>query len=295
VPNPEPVSPKPLRAGIVGGFIGLIIGLALAVMRERLDLRVREPQQFEDAFGRPIIGRIPDSSALSKSSLQASLPPVEGQAFRDLRANLRHAVGDRDARSVVITSAIPSEGKTTVAWNLAREAAGAGARVLLVEADLRRPGLSVKLGTEPGAGLSDYIQGLATLEQATRQLPIPSTSNGDGHTRVIDIVFAGSPPRDATGLLESDRMAWFLDHAAMIYDLVVIDTPPLSVASDAVPLIGRVSGVIVVGRLETTTRGAMGELCKQLTNLDAHVLGIVVNSSGVPRDTYRYYYRGVPA
>jgi Mrp family chromosome partitioning ATPase len=90
-------------------------------------------------------------------------------------------------------------------------------------------------------------------------------------------------------------MAWLVDHVSMTYDLVVIDTPPLSVASDAVPLIGRVSGVIVVGRLEKTTRSALGALAKQLDQLDAQVLGVVVNATAVPRDTYRYYYRRVPA
>jgi succinoglycan biosynthesis transport protein ExoP len=299
----SPSSPHPTRSALIGILLGLAIGFGIAFALERLDLRVRDPREFETAFGRPILGRIPRSRALSKTPPGEWLPPMESQAFADLRAKLRHHVGSPNghAKSVVITSAQAAEGKTTVAWHLACAAAGPHQRVLLIEADLRRPGLSAKLRTDGTPGLSDVLQGDAAISEAVRQVPIgtaDNTGNGNGNTRhrgtreprTVDVLFAGSPAGDPTGLLESPEMRDFMKWAIEVYDLVLIDTPPTSVANDAVPLVTRTDGVIVVGRLAKSRVAAVADLSKQLREINAPTVGIVVNSSEVERHVYDYYY-----
>ncbi len=299
-PPSGPSAPHPMRSGIIGGAVGLLIGLLIALALERLDLRVLDPRHFEQVFGRPILGRIPRSRALSKTPPGKDLPPVEGQAFADLRANLRHHVGSPNghAKSLVVTSAEAAEGKTTVAWHLACAAATPHQRVLVIEADLRRPGLSAKLGTDGTPGLSEVLLGRASMEQATRQIPIGPRENGNGNgnghgrrrARTVDVLFAGSPANDPTSLLESPEMQTLLEHAKEAYDLVIIDTPPTTIAKDAVPLVSSASGVLVVGRLAKSHVGPVADLSKQLREIDAPMVGVVVNSTEVPRNMYDYYY-----
>jgi capsular exopolysaccharide synthesis family protein len=295
-PPGSPSSPHPVRSGIIGGLVGLLLGLAAALALERLDLRVRDPRFFESVFRRPILGRIPRSRALSKTPPGVLLPPIEGQAFADLRANLRQVAVNGNGRSLVVTSAEAREGKTTVAWHLACAAAGPRHRVLVIEADMRRPGLSAKLGTDGVPGLSEVLEGKVSLDEAIREISIQPRTNGNGNgngrrrPRTVDVLFAGSATQDPTGLLESQEMEDMLVQVARDYDLVIVDTPPASVASDAVPLITHVGGVIVVGRLAKSKQGAVSELGKRLEQIDAPTLGVVVNSVDVPRDVYHYYY-----
>jgi receptor protein-tyrosine kinase len=288
-PPTDPSAPKPARNTMIGLVIGLIIGFILALIRERLDVTVREPDRFEEAFDSPVIGKIPRSRALDKTPPGEALPPVDAQAFHNLRANLRVRQNGHGP-AVVVTSAEAGEGKTTVAWNLACAAAGPGSRVLVIEADLRRPALSRRLGLGDRPGLSDVLKGSATLDQAIAQVPVASLENGNTPARTVDVLLAGSASGDPTGLLESERMREVLAVVAEEYELVVIDTPPTSVASDAVPLVVRVSGVIVVGRVARSREKAIMQLSKELRRLHAPTLGVVVNAAEVPRDTYRYYY-----
>ena len=133
-------SPDVVRNTVIGGLIGLALGILLAIALERRDRRVRDPHEIEEVFARPLIGSIPRSRSLAKAGPgTAALAPPEAEAFRTVRANLRHQLRARNATSVLVTSANPGEGKTTVVWNLARMEAAAGTRVLLVEADMRRP------------------------------------------------------------------------------------------------------------------------------------------------------------
>jgi succinoglycan biosynthesis transport protein ExoP len=157
-------SPDPARNTLLGALVGLMLGLVLAATRDRLDRRIRDPQALESAFGRPIIGRIPKSRALAKRRPGTdALPPAEAEAFHALRANLLYFAADRDARSVLVTSAESGEGKTTIAWNLARAASSPGSRVLLMEGDLRRPRLARGFGVSGAPGLTEFLAGEASL------------------------------------------------------------------------------------------------------------------------------------
>ena len=206
-----------------------------------------------------------------------------------LRANLRYFDIDREVESVLVTSAAPGDGKTTVAWNLAAAAAGAGGRVLVIEADLRHPGLANSLGLRGSAGLSTVLAGEATLEATIQEIPVQEQASGRG-LRTVDVLLAGPLPPNPSDLLESDRMRELIADGERTHDLLVIDTPPTSVVSDAIPLIKQVGGVIVVARLAKTTREAALHLHNQLKNLDARVFGIVVNAVGSDAGNYGYAY-----
>jgi receptor protein-tyrosine kinase/non-specific protein-tyrosine kinase len=273
----SPSSPNPKRDGILGLLLGLVLGGALAFLLERLDRRVKDPAQLSEIFGRPILGAIPESRELGAPEQEfLVLSSAEAEPIRMLRANLRYFNVDREIKSVLITSAAPSEGKSTVALHLAAAAASSGARVVLVEADLRRPTMSVRLNLTGSYGLSQVLASVRDLRSAIDK--VHGTAKDGGQP--LHVLPSGPIPPNPTDLIESDRMRQIIKSLERAYDLVVIDTPPTSIVSDAIPLVNEVSGVLVVGRLGKTTRDSASHLHSQLENLGADVLGVVVNSIG---------------
>lgn len=269
----------------LGLALGLLIGLGLALLFDRLDRRLRDPAETESVFRRPTLGAIPLSPALVRNNRtkphvrgrSRSLGPGEMEAFHMLRANLRYFEADRAIKSVVVTSAAPGEGKSTVAWNLAAANANAGNRVLLIEAELRRPTLVREFKLQRSPGLVQILAEGAAPADVIRRISGPTEVNGDGAGPGMDVIVAGGIPPNPTDLLDSARMAELIRTAEQEYDLVVIDTPPVSVVSDAIPLLKMADGVIAVTLLGTTSRDAAAHLRKQLDSLGANFLGVVIN------------------
>jgi capsular exopolysaccharide synthesis family protein len=289
----SPSSPDTARNVALGIVLGLMLGVGLAFLLERLDRRIRDPKEFEELFDRPLLASIPESRALARGgpAQLESLPPVEQEAFRMLRANLRYFSVDRPVKSVLVTSAAPGDGKSTVAWNLGLAAAGTGARVLVLETDLRRPSLAASAeSVVPAPGLSTVLAGQIEFSEAVQAVVVPSHQGSPTTDRTMDVMVAGPIPPNPVDLIESERMRKMLQEAEERYDLLVLDTPPTSVVSDAIPLIREVSGVIVVTRLGRSTRESVAQLRKQLENLDAPTLGIVVNAFKADRGIYGYGY-----
>ncbi|MFL5779856.1 MAG: YveK family protein, partial [Thermoleophilaceae bacterium] len=155
-PPSSPSSPKPLKDTAIAAILGLLLGVGLAFLIDRLDRRLRDPKDVEDIVQRPVLGAIPRSRVLQRARIgQEALPPGEAEAFRMLRANLRYFNVDRDIRSVLVTSAAPGDGKSTVSSNLALAASEAGTRTLLLEADLRHPTLARLMGLRSTPGLTN--------------------------------------------------------------------------------------------------------------------------------------------
>ncbi|MEA2495171.1 MAG: tyrosine-protein kinase [Thermoleophilaceae bacterium] len=285
-------SPRPTRDTIVGFVLGILLGIGLAALLERADRNLRDPREIALAFDRPILGVVPESRTIAKAGAGLQrLESAEEEAFRMLRANLRYFNVDRQIKSVLITSAAPGEGKSTVALQLAMVAAGSGSRVLLLEADLRRPVLAARLALRGREGLSQVLAGSLDLNDAVKEIALegPVTARLDD-PRVLDVLVAGPIPPNPSDLVESGRMRELITHAESVYDLVVIDTPPTSVVSDAIPLVSEVSGVIVVARVGHTKRESANHLHNQLENLRANTLGVVVNSVGRRQTGYGYGY-----
>jgi capsular exopolysaccharide synthesis family protein len=287
----SPSSPKPLRSGVLAGVFGLLLGLALALLLERLDTRIRDTTDVEEMLRRPVLGAIPRSRALSRDGSEpGGLTGPDGEAFRMLRASLRYFNVDDDIRSVLITSAEPGDGKSTVALHLAFAAADAGTRTLLIEADLRRPTLGRALHVTSTPGLTNVLTGSADLSSAVKRVRIPGRADRGAVPRTLDVLLTGPIPPNPTDLLESERLRQVIRDAEANYELVIIDTPPTSVVSDAIPLVSQASGVLVVVRSDKTNRDRLRQLRDQLVNLDARLLGVVLNSLGRDVESYAYAY-----
>ena len=286
----SPSSPKTKRNTLLGVLVGLLIGLLLAFVLELLDRRLKDPKEIEELYERPTLGAIPSSPALAKVTYDApELKARDRDAFRMLRANLRYFNVDRNVGSVLITSAAVGEGKTTVAWNLAAAAAESGIKTLLLEADLRNPRLVQQYNVPAHQGLSDVLSGQAQPGDVVHQVLVANRTNGHAPTP-LDVITAGRIPPNPTDLIESEMMRRLIRGAERHYDLVVIDSPPTAVVSDAVPLILQVSGLIVVTRLGVSTRDEAIHLRSQLRNMRAPVLGVVVNGVSEKRSYYSFGY-----
>ncbi len=287
----SPSSPKIVRNTIIGGLVGVLLALALALILDRVDRRVREPEELEDIFDLPIVGYVPESGKLRKEDAGPQLRGPDAEAFRMLRTTLLYFNVDKNIRSLLVTSAAPKEGKTTVSLNLACAAAAGGAKILLLEADLRHPALRKHIGEVPDGvpGLGEIIARDLDLQRGVTRVPLGSTKEGRPLAS-LDVILAGPVPPNPADLLESQRMRKLIEEAERDYDLVVIDTPPTFVVPDAVPLVKQVSGVIVVARLGLTMRDTARKLRDQLGNLGAPTLGLVVNSVQHWRDRYGYVY-----
>jgi capsular exopolysaccharide synthesis family protein len=297
-----PSSPKTSRNTILGAVLGLLLGLVVAFLLERLDRRIREPKDLEAIYGLPLLGVIPESSALSRSArrgedAQALLPPGEAEAFHLIRAHLRYFNVDRELRTLLVASAAPGDGKTTVARHLAGAAARMGSRVLLMEVDLRRPTIAQALDIQSGPGLSDVLIGALSLSEAIQLIDLDLPSGDRSKGRTLDVLVAGAvlPPNPGE-LVESHAMESVLEQAKSIYDLVVIDTPPLTAVSDAFPLLRKVDGVVIVGRVGRNRRDVAQRLHETLSGAGAPLLGVIANGFSARRNApYSYSYDYSPS
>ena len=240
-----------------------------------------------------MLSEVPENKSLARSNNgMGELLATEGGAFQMLRARLRYFNVDRNIHSVLVTSAAPGEGKTTVAWNLAASAAGAGSRTILLEADFHQPSIAARLAARPRPGLSELLSGQSSLQESLQQVTVENRQNGKAGMRQLDVIVAGSHPPNPVELLESDGMVRLLEELSGDYDLVVIDSPPLPILADAIPLAKMVNGVIIVGRVNKTTRDEAQALHDQLESLDAPLLGVVANRTSRGKGYYGYYNTG---
>ena len=285
-----PSSPKLTRNAVLGGVLGLVLGVLLAFLLHRFDRRLREPKELEQIFGVPLIGVIPESQALKGSrnaeGVRKPLPHREAEIFGLLRAHIRYFNVDRELRMIVVVSAGPGEGKTTVARNLAVTSAMVGSRVLLVEADLRRPTVAEQLAVALKPGLAEALLDGGSLAGSVQHVELPAQG---GDQAVLDVLVAGGVlPPNPPQVIESRSMRALLEQARQEYDLVVIDTPPLLLVPDAFPLLAGSDGVLVVSRLGRNGKDMATRLRDSLQGSDAPVLGVVANGVGRSHDSYGY-------
>jgi tyrosine-protein kinase len=287
-PPTTPSIPKTKRNLILGLLFGLVLGIGAAVGAERISRRVRISGELADIHGLPVLVDVPSSHGLSSSSTG---PPEESdrEPFRMLLAKLRYSNPGTNLRSILITSAGAGEGKSTIAWHLAAAAAvGSSQRVLLIETDLRRPVLAERHGLRAEPGLADILTQQGSMDDVIQTVTVEHDGNGAGPSKTIDVLVGGAATRQASSLIDSESMTQILLGVSKVYDLIVIDSPPL-LMSDAVPLLSKVSGVLIVSRVGVTTRDEAAMLRDQLRALHAPALGVVANGVKAGLGQYGYY------
>ena len=253
----------------LGLTLGLALGVALAILREMLDTKVRSEADVQNVTDASLIARISYDVDAPQHPLivQSSPHNHRSEAFRRLRTNLQFLdIADRP-KTIVVTSSLPGEGKSTTAINLAITLADAGSRVALIDADLRRPSVAEYMGLEGEVGLTTVLIGQADLQDAIQPW-------GD---RNLHVLTSGQIPPNPSELLGSRSMANLLEQLASQYDIVLIDTPPLLPVTDAAILAKMTGGALVVAGADALHRQQLTDGLGSLEDVGARVLGVVLN------------------
>jgi capsular exopolysaccharide synthesis family protein len=304
-----PSKPQKSRNISLAILVGLVGGIGLALLREYLDNTVKNPDDIENLARLPSLAVVP-SFATPNGASSRRLPKLlkgpggarEGrvelvshlqpqsqisEAFRALRTSLLLSQADRPPQVILMTSALPREGKTTAAANLAVTLAQLGDKTLLVDGDLRKPGVSRALSMSGGkyAGLSSYLAGVSTLDLITVQHP--GISN-------LAVIPTGPVPPNPADLLSSHRLSDMVLELRRRYKFVVIDSPPIMAATDAVILSVLADGVLLVVRSGETPKEAFTRTCDLLSSVKSRVLGVVLNAVDSSSPDYYYSYRYYP-
>ncbi len=283
------IRPRPVRSGVLGVLIGVLLGLALAFLWETLDTRVRSAGDVSGLLHIPLLARlpVPRRKMRRKHELVMLAAPNshDAEAFRMLRTNLEFVNLERDARTIMVTSALEREGKTTTVANLAVALARSGQKVALVDLDLRRPFVDrfFDLGGRPG--VTDVALGHVPLTQALAYVAVSGDhllaeeSSGNGHGSVggaLHVLTAGSTPPNPGEFVGSHRLEAILHALAEKSDVVLIDSPPMLHVGDAMTLTGRVDAIVLVVRLKVVSKPMLTELQRLLSNAAATPLGFVL-------------------
>ena len=274
-----PFSPNARRDWFTALMAGLLVALGLAFGIEYLDDTVKTPDDVTDRLRLPLLGLVPSVRGKRVPLLSEAVPHDFGEAFRSLRTSLVFTSGSEGPRVVAVTSSQPLEGKTTTACNLGMVLALGGSRVLLVDADLRRPGLHTVIGAQNEIGLSHLLVGQARVRDAVQKTSEPN----------LFVISAGRIPPNPSELLSSERMSALLSNLRTgPFDWVIIDTPPVLAVTDAVIVARAVSGVVFVIGSEMTRRVHAERAIETLTGGKPASIGAVLNR--VDFDRNRYYY-----
>lgn len=279
----KPNIPLTLAAGVVGG-LALALGLALFV--NYLDDSIKSQDDVETYLRLPFLGYVPNikSNSLTEKYQAAHLHAQSNiaESFRTIRAAITLGSRAERYRLLALTSSMPSEGKSTVAANLAIVIAQTGMRTLLVDADLRRPTVHQGFGVSNATGLAAYLSGkAATVEEVAQRTDVPN----------LDVVCCGSTPSQPSELLGSRRMSEFLQEVGRLYDRVVIDCPPVSAVSDPLIIASQVDGVVMVAKFNKVRREMARKSIQRLLDAGVHLCGVVVNDIDFEgRDAYYYSY-----
>jgi capsular exopolysaccharide synthesis family protein len=280
---------------IIDGTMMLILGLIIAFVMDSLDTGLRSVAEIEAVSGLPSLALIPrtrrDTSDQGKLSIPMrnigvlSNPKSQfAEAFRALRTSLLLSVAGGEPRVILLTSATPSEGKTTVSTNLACVLAQRdirGLRVLLIDADLRRPTVHHRLGLNGKIGLTSVLSGNVTLEQAVQHIPeVPN----------LDVLVSGPVPPFPTEMLGSETMRHLLEHARGIYTHIVMDSPPLLSVTDSVVLARDADAIVLILRHGKSSKHALRRARDLLLRSGARVTGIAVNAVDLNSPEYYAYY-----
>lgn len=303
----SPTSPDIPRNLGIGLILGLCGGVGLAFLLESLDNTVRTPEQAELASGLPALGVVPQflradtarlqpaklslangENATGRAELISQLRPNSeaAECYRSLRTSILLSALDSPPKVLLVTSPLPQEGKTTTSVNCAIVLAQRGSRVLLVDADLRRPGVHRAFGFDRKGGLSTVLTGSTPIESVLKTYPLVPN---------LSILPAGPPPPHPAELLDASKMRSLIAQWRKEYDHVIIDTPPALSVTDPVLLSVEADSIILVIRSGKTTKDALRRAGELLWQVNARIMGIVVNGIDLGSPDHYYYYYGAKA
>lgn len=280
-----PVVPKKARNVALGLLLGAMIGTGLALLRDRLDNTIKDKGSLEDITGVGTVGYIPfDKSLVATPTISFDTDnSVTAEAFRKVRTNLQFLSVDSPPRLIVVTSASPSEGKSTTSINLALAIAEAGQNVILVDGDFRRPRLSNYLDLIGGVGFSSVLSGGASLDDVIQSTKFPR----------LNVLAAGPIPPNPSELLGSLAAKNTLDELRKRFDYVILDSSPLLAVTDGTILAAESDGTLIVARAGKTKREHLIHAVGALHDVGATVLGAVLTmmpTRGSGSYSYSYYY-----
>jgi succinoglycan biosynthesis transport protein ExoP len=279
------------RAVLVGAALGFLLGFCVSYLAEVADKNFRTPEEVRQTLGVPIMAHIPPLPTIDKrvrdksKKLHKSLAAVHSskslaaEAFRGVRTGLYFSTDNESHKAIQITSPEPSDGKTTLVCNVAIAIAQSGKRVLLIDADMRRPRVDKLFGVVNSQGLSSVLDGKTPLDDAI--VPIEDVPN-------LSVMTSGPTPPNPSERLTSERFAEILEECKTRFDLVLIDTPPLLPVTDAAVVAPRVDGVILTLKLAKNARIQAVRAMEILSNINCKVLGVVVNGKPDRRGYGRY-------
>lgn len=288
-PDFEPVRPILIQNVILSIILGFFGGAVLAFMLEFLDNSIKSTEDLENMLGMPLLGVVPtidpeDMASIPSNreraiySFSRQRSPV-AESLRSIRTNIAFRTGDPEQLLLLVTSAVPKEGKSFTSSNLSAVMAMAGQRVLLIDADLRRPSVHRLFDLPDDFGTVDILTGERTLEEVIQPSHVPN----------LDIVVAGPTPDNPNELLGNGVLRRIKQLAAD-YDVIVIDSPPATAVSDPMVLSPMVDGVVLVVEANQTRRPVVQQAINRLRNVNANLLGGVVNKFDSSRSGYGYYY-----
>jgi capsular exopolysaccharide synthesis family protein len=290
IPPQKQYRPKPALNLVVGSVIGLFLGIAIGFLRNSSSKKLTSTRMLQKSMGFRILGHIPEISGLEdqkeENSVAKSPNSAIAQAYRILSTtlnNLGHA-GSKPPKVIMVTSANPAEGKSTVAMNLAHAQAMSGNRVLLVDADLRRPSLHNKAGIKNSYGFSDYLSGNVEYTKIIQALE---------DQKGLYLMTAGHLSRDPAKLLSNKKIREFLEHASQYFDHIIIDTPPVIGFADTFILAPTVDGIVFVVDESNMEKNKIEDSLNQMMRINTNILGFIVTKAKidiVSNDYYKNYY-----
>lgn len=278
------IRPRVMQNTLLAAVVGLMLGLGVVFLIEALDDTLRSPEDVSRRIGLPVLG------VIARTKMEGSLPVAVSQprspvteAFRSLRTNIQFASVDKPIHTLMVTSASPGDGKSTVAINLAAVMGQGERQVAVIDADLRRPRLHKLMNISNRRGVSDlFIQPQVYLDGSLQVTEAPN----------LMVLTSGGLPPNPSELLGSEKMNEVIRQVRQRAEVVLLDTPPVLAVTDAVVLAGRVDGVLVVARPGVTKLAILRQTVEQLQRVGANILGVVLNDVDVKRSSYYYNYKG---
>ena len=278
----SPVAPNTALNLAVGAFLGLFFGLGFAYLCEVSDTSIKSAAQVKDIAAVSVLGTIAaDSRGLTPGSTLDSLSVSTREGFKQLRTSLQYVDVDTQMKTFLISSGSPGEGKTSTSIFLSSALSQAGYRVLLVDADLRRPRVAENVQVDGAVGLTTVlarrIDARAAIQKVSRF--------------GLSVLASGETPPNPSELLGSSRMKDCLDRFRLEYDIVLIDAPPVLAFTDAAALAAKVDGVVLVLAYGTTTRTSLAQSIENFSSVGARLAGVVLNKAPVSKQSYGDYSR----